>query len=191
MGQAGLGLPDRDYYFNEDERSIELRDAYVAHIENMFELAGFDDPAGSARMLMDLETKLASHHWTTVQNRDAEATYNKFATADLGSLADNVDWPRLLAVAGLESESDIIVNQPSYFEGFNEVFASTSLDDWKTYLRWTLLNNNAGYLSPNSTTRTSISTAARSTARRSSGRGGSEASIWSTAASARWSARST
>ena len=146
IGQAGLGLPDRDYYFRDDESSVELRDAYVAHIERMFELAGFDDPPGSAQTLMELETTLASHNWTTVQNRDAEATYNKYATSDLDSLARNVDWPGVLSEAGLESEEDIIVNQPSYFEGFDEVFASTSLDDWKTYLRWNLLNNNAGFM---------------------------------------------
>jgi endothelin-converting enzyme/putative endopeptidase len=149
MGQAGLGLPDRDYYFNEDDRSIELREAYVAHIEKMFELAGFDDPAGSAQMLMALETELASHNWTTVQNRDAEATYNLFATDELDTLADGVDWPEFLVEAGLESEKDIIVEQPSYFEGFNKILASTSLEDWKTYLRWTLLNNNASYLDSN------------------------------------------
>jgi endothelin-converting enzyme/putative endopeptidase len=146
VDQAGLGLPDRDYYFNEDERSVELRNAYVEHIEKMFDLADFNDPAESATMLMALETELATHHWTTVQNRDAEATYNKFATDELDSLGGEVSWPAILAEAGLSSEKDIIISQPSYFEGFDEVFAATSLDDWKTYLRWSLLNNNASSL---------------------------------------------
>jgi endothelin-converting enzyme/putative endopeptidase len=139
-------LPDRDYYFNEDERSEELRNAYVEHIEKMFELAGFDDPAGSAMMLMALETELAAHHWTTVQNRDAEATYNKFAIDELDSLGGEASWPAILEEAGLSAEKDIIISQPSYFEGFDEVLAATSLDDWKIYARWTLLNQNASSL---------------------------------------------
>ena len=146
MTQSGLGLPDRDYYFNEDDRSVELREAYVVHIEKMFELAGFDEPAGSAERLMALETELAANHWTRVENRDSEKTYNKFATDELGTLGDGVDWPAFLSEAGLDGEKDIIINQPSYIEGFNRIFASTSLADWKTYLRWNLLNNYASYL---------------------------------------------
>jgi len=146
LWQSGLGLPDRDYYFRDDARSVELRDAYVAHIEKMFALAGFDDPAGSAAMLMGLETELADSQWTTVANRDSEARYNLFAIEDLGTLGQGLNWQRYLAAAGLEGETDIIINQPSYVEGFNKVFQKTSLEDWKTFLRWNLLNNYAGYL---------------------------------------------
>jgi endothelin-converting enzyme/putative endopeptidase len=146
MWQSGLGLPDRDYYFKDDERSVELREAYVAHVEKMFDLAGFDDPAGSAAMLMALETELAENHWTNVENRDSEARYNKFATDELDTLGEAVNWPLYLAEAGLSGESDIIINQPSYVEGFNRIFASTSLEDWKTFLRWNLLNNFASHL---------------------------------------------
>ena len=144
--QSGLGLPDRDYYFNEDERSVELREAYVVHIEKMFELAGFDDPAGSAQRMMALETELAEYHWTTVENRDSEARYNLFAFDELGTLGDGVNWPLFLAEAEIASEKDLIINQPSFVEGFNKVFSETSLVDWKTYLRWNLLNNFASYL---------------------------------------------
>jgi predicted metalloendopeptidase len=147
LWQSGLGLPERDYYFREDERSVELREKYVAHIEKMFELAGFDDPEGSAKMLMELETELAKHHWTVVQNRDSEARYNKFAISELGDLGDGLNWVRFLEAAGLQSQEDIIINQPSYIEGFNTIFNTTSLDDWKTFLRWNLLNENAAYLS--------------------------------------------
>jgi endothelin-converting enzyme/putative endopeptidase len=146
MWQSGLGLPDRDYYFKEDDHSVELRDAYVLHIEKMFELAGFDDPAESAARMMALETKLAEHHWTNVENRDDEKTYNKFATDEIGSLGDGVNWPLFLAEAGLEGENDIVISQPSYIEGFNQILTSTSLEDWKTYLRWNLLRKNAKYM---------------------------------------------
>ncbi len=146
LWQSGLGLPDRDYYFRDDERSVELRDEYVAHIEKMFALAAFDDPAGSAAMLMALETELAASHWTTVENRDSEARYNLYAVEDLGSLGQGLNWQAFLNAAGLDGESDIIINQPSYVEGFNSVFRETSLQDWKTFLRWNLLNNLAAYL---------------------------------------------
>ena len=146
MWQSGLGLPDRDYYFKDDERSVELREAYVAHIEKMFELAGFDDPAGSAARIMALETALAEYHWTKVENRDSEARYNKFATDELGTLGGGVNWPLYLEEAGIDSEKDIIINQPSFIEGFNRIFAATSLDDWKTFMRWNLLNSFAGYM---------------------------------------------
>ena len=146
MWQSGLGLPDRDYYFKEDDRSVELRGAYVVHIEKMFELAGFDDPAGSAERMMALETQLAEHHWTNVENRDDEKTYNKYSTDKLDTLADGVNWPAFLAEVGLQDENDIIISQPSYIEGFNRIFASTSLEDWKTYMRWNLLRKYAKYL---------------------------------------------
>ncbi len=146
MWQSGLGLPDRDYYFKDDERSVELREAYVDHIEKMFGLAGFDDPAGSAARMMALETALAEFHWTKVENRDSEARYNKFATDALGTLGEGVNWPLFLEEAGIDSEKDIIINQPSFIEGFNRIFAATSLDDWKTFMRWNLLNRYASYL---------------------------------------------
>ena len=146
LWQSGLGLPERDYYFRDDERSVELRNEYVAHIEKMFALAGFDDPAGSAAMLMALETDLAGYQWTTVENRDSEARYNKFAVDELGTLGDGLDWTRFLNAAGLAGEQDLIINQPSYIEGFSKVFQKTSLEDWKTFLRWNLLNNYASYM---------------------------------------------
>jgi len=144
--QSGLGLPDREYYFKDDERSVELRAAYVVHIERMFELAGFPDPAESAAMLMALETRLAENHWTRVENRDRDKTYNKFAVAELDTLGRGVDWPEFLKTIGIDGEKDIIINQPSYLEGFNEVFVETPLEDWKTFMRWNLLNQYAAVL---------------------------------------------
>jgi len=146
LWQSGLGLPDRDYYFRDDERSVELRDQYINHIEKMFALAGFDDPAGSAATLMALETELAAFHWTNVENRDSEARYNLYAVDDLGTLGQGLNWQRFLAAADLAGQKDIIINQPSFVEGFNTIFQKTSLDDWKTFLRWNLLNTYANYM---------------------------------------------
>ncbi|MCP4899691.1 MAG: peptidase M13 [bacterium] len=146
LWQSGLGLPDRDYYFRDDERSADLRDKYVAHVEKMFELAGSADPVASAATIMTLETKLAENHWTRVENRDSDKRYNKFAITDLSDLGDGINWSAYLKASGLENETDIIINQPSYIEGLNTIFAATSLDDWKTFLRWNLLNSFASQL---------------------------------------------
>ena len=145
--QSGLGLPDKDYYFNDGERFKKIRAAYVEHIEKMFSLAGFKDPKKSAQTIMDLETKLATHHWSRVQTRDSEKRYNKFNVADLNKLTDKFNWTNYLKTQGVANEPTIIINQPDYIQGFGEVFAATSLQDWKTYTRWNLLNASASYLS--------------------------------------------
>ncbi len=148
LWQSGLGLPDRDYYFRDDPRSLDLRAAYVDHITRMFSLAGWPDPTGSAAMVMALETSLARNHWTNVANRDSEKRYNKYAVSDLGELGLGLKWDAYLHAAGLDEVQDLIIAQPSYIQGFNAIFNTTSLADWKTYLKWNLLNRFADNLSP-------------------------------------------
>lgn len=145
--QSGLGLPDRDYYFNDQERFVKLRAEYLAHIEKMFEMAGLDNGAEAAKMLLALETKLAEHHWTRVAVRDSEKRYNKYAVSDLGQLTQAFDWGAYLKAQGIDGEKDIIINQPDFVEGFGKIFADTSVADWKTYLNWQLLNGYASLLS--------------------------------------------
>ncbi|WDE06548.1 M13 family metallopeptidase [Thalassomonas viridans] len=145
--QYGLGLPDRDYYFNEAERFVKLRSGYLTHIENMYKLAGFNNGQAAAKTIMDLETQLAKHHWTRVETRNSEKRYNKFAVADLSSLTDKFNWQAYLAAQGVAGEKDIIINQPDFIKGFGDIFADTSLEDWKTYLTFHTLSNFASYLS--------------------------------------------
>jgi len=145
--QGGLGLPDQDYYFNETERFEKLREGYVSHIEKMFDLAGLEDGAMAAKTIMNLETKLAKHHWTRVESRDSEKRYNKFETAKLSELTDAFDWDGFMSAQGIADQKDIIINQPSYIEGFGEVLAASSIEDWKTYLTFHTLSNFASYLS--------------------------------------------
>jgi len=144
--QTGLGLPDRDYYFNEAERFAELRKGYVAHIENMFNLAGLKDGKAAAQTIMALETKLAGFHWTKVESRDSTKRYNKFAVADLNTVTDAFNWTAYLEAQGVAAQKDLIINQPSFVKGFGETFAATSLADWKTYLTFHTLSNFAGSL---------------------------------------------
>ena len=144
--QSGLGLPDQDYYFNDEERFVKLRAGYLAHIANMFSLAGFENGDQAAKTIMDLETKLAKHHWTRVESRDSEKRYNKFATADLNTLTDAFDWQAFLTAQRIADQQDIIINQPSFIKGFGEVFAASSVAEWKTYLRFHTLSALASYL---------------------------------------------
>lgn len=145
--QSGLGLPDKDYYFNDTERYVALRAGYLAHIEKMFALAGIANGKQAAQSIMAIETKLAKFHWTRVQSRDSEKRYNKFAVNELNTLTDAFDWPAYLAAQGVASQKDIIINQPDFVTGFGEVFAKTSLADWQTYLTFHSLSNFASYLS--------------------------------------------
>ncbi len=144
--QSGLGLPDKDYYFNKAERFEKLRDGYIKHIANMFKLAGLPNGEQAAKTIMDIETKLATYHWTRVQTRDSEKRYNKFATDKLNTLANTFDWNAFLNAAGVSSQKDIIINQPDFIQGFDSIFAETSLKDWKTYLTFHTLSRFAPYL---------------------------------------------
>jgi len=144
--QSGLGLPDRDYYFNEADRFVALRDGYVSHIENMFNLAGLKDGKAAAETVMAIETKLAGFHWTQVESRDSSKRYNKFNVADLNTVTDAFNWNAFLEAQGVAAQKDLIINQPSFVKGFGETFAATSLADWKTYLTFHTLSNFAGSL---------------------------------------------
>lgn len=144
--QNGLNLPDKDYYFNETERFVKLRSGYVAHIENMYNLAGIENGKIAAKNIMALETSLAEFHWTRVETRDSEKRYNKFATNNLNSITDKFNWQAFLAAEGVASQKNIIINQPDFIEGFGKIFAQTSLDTWKQYLTFNTLSAFSGYL---------------------------------------------
>lgn len=147
--QSGLGLPDRDYYFKDDERSKKLRKDYVEHISKMFQLVGLKNPQKSAKMIMALETRLAKYHRDRRENRNSEKRYNKFLVSDLNKLTDQFNWTDYLKAQGVADQADIIINQPEFIEGFGKIFADTSLEDWKTYLDWKLINATAGMLTEN------------------------------------------
>jgi len=144
--QNGLSLPDRDYYFNEAERFVKIRQGYVEHITKMFKLAGFKEAKAAAENIMALETRLAGYHWTRVQTRDSEKRYNKFQTANLASITDKFNWQAFLEGEGVDSQIDIIINQPDFIKGFGDVFESTSLDVWKQYLSFQTLTSFSSYL---------------------------------------------
>ncbi len=145
--QAGLSLPDRDYYLREDAKFAEFRTKLVAHMEKMFSLAGYDDAAGMAKRVFDLEMKIAKAHWARVDNRDPDKTYNKVALKDLGRTANGFDWQSYAAIAGFADQKYVRVYQPTYLKAFGSLFKTAGLQDWKDYFAWRLLTASAPYMS--------------------------------------------
>ena len=144
--QAGLGLPDREYYFNDSDRFKAIRQAYVAHIEKMFQLAGLPDGAGAAKMITALETRIAAGHMKKEQTRDMVAMYNNVPRTKLQELMPDFDWDAYLKEAGLGNADHLVVMQPDYMKTLDGIITDTGLNDWKTYLKWTVLNTYASLL---------------------------------------------
>ena len=147
--QGGLGLPDRDYYMRTDTDSKTLREKYVAHITKMFALLGdsADKAAAEAKTVMAIETGLAEVSWTTVKLRDPETQYHVTSRDGLAKMTPHFAWADYFASAGHPELSEINVGQPDFFEGMEKQIAAHSLEDWKTYLRWHLINHTAATLS--------------------------------------------
>ncbi len=141
--QAGISMPDRDYYLRQDPKFVELRSQFVAHVETMFAMAGIVDPALAARRVMAVETELAKAQWTKVENRDRVKTYNKRMLADIGP---GFDWTLLGSELGLRTADSVLVHQPSFFAAFSALFASLPLEDWKAYFAWHTVTPWAPYL---------------------------------------------
>mgnify|MGYP000061792591 FL=1 len=144
--QSGLGLPDRSYYLDQNEKSEDIRLAYLEHLQAMFSLADLQDPKIKANTVMKLETAIANIHWTNVERRDRDKTYNKLNTQELKKLIPNFNWDLYLKEAGIAVEKDFIVRELSYFQNLSDLLAATDLEDWKVYFKWTLLNSAAGIL---------------------------------------------
>ena len=140
LSQGGLGMPDRDYYFLDDERSKKLRAGYVAHVEKMFALAG--EPADQARQhadrVMAFETALARDSSTRTERRDPVKNYNKMTVAELSKAAPGFPWRGFLDRLGARVD-EVDVQQPRFFTAFGQAAATRPVEDWKAYLRWNVL----------------------------------------------------
>jgi len=145
VSQSGLGLPDRDYYFKTDPKSVEQRDAYAAHVAKMFVLLGDapDAAAAKAKTVLAMETALAKDSLNRVRRRDPSAVYHKKSTAELASLASSFDWSRYFTATGAPSFVALNVAEPEFMGAFDAQIRDASLDDIKTYLAWHLLHHAA------------------------------------------------
>jgi predicted metalloendopeptidase len=144
--QSGLGLPDREYYFDDTERGRELRDEYVGFVEQMLSLSGHGDPAAAAQRIMTLETALAGHHWNKEDSRDRDRSYNRMSWAEFASALAKFDLDAYFAGLGAGRQDYVIVRQPSYLEAFNDIFTATDVADWRDYAQLKLILAYANFL---------------------------------------------
>ncbi len=146
--QGGLGLPERDYYFNNDSRTANIRTEYVKHIARMFELAGTDAPtaAKNSRVVMEIETALAKASRKLADLRDPYKNYNKLSMEAAGKLTPSINWPSMLQDLGLRQADTIIAGQPEFLSALEGLLKKTSIENWKVYLKWNLYDAFSPYL---------------------------------------------
>ena len=140
VDQAGLGLPDRDYYLKTDAQSETLRKQYVAHVQKTFQLLGDSEPiaANRAKAVMRVETALATSSLDRVSRREPAKVYHKMPVRELISLTPSFGWRKYFRGVGAPSFDALNVAVPDFFKGMEKQIAATSMDDWKTYLTWHL-----------------------------------------------------
>jgi putative endopeptidase len=146
MSQAGLGMPDRDYYLSSDPKLAETRTKYLQHLTNVLTLAGEPNAATRAQAIVDLETKIATAHWARAESRDANKTYNKMSLAQLGKAAPGFDFAGLVHAAGAAKANEVIVAQPSAFTGEAAAIAGAPLSTLKDQLLVRSIDSYASYL---------------------------------------------
>ena len=148
LGQGGLGLGDRDYYFNTDKNTVSIRNEYVNHLQSMMKLISQDEVSATknAGTIMKLETDLAKASRKLEALRDPIKNYNKMTVADLSKSTPNIAWKAILPVFGVAKADTIIVGQPEFYKALNSLVKTYSIEDWKTYLKWDLVNSYASYL---------------------------------------------
>lgn len=143
--QGGLGMPDRDYYFRDDEKSKQLRADYLKHVAKMLELAGDaeDKATAEANTVMTIETALAKASRTRVELRDPEKNYNLLPISEIQTLTPDWNWESYLHAIGAPPVEKINIRQPDFFKAMNQELGAVSLADWKIYLRWHLIHSAA------------------------------------------------
>ena len=149
--QGGLGLPNRDYYFDTDERAKTIRTEYVKHVSKMFQLLGDSETVANqnADTVMQMETDLAKASRKLEDLRDLQANYNKMSLADLSKITPSIEWKEFLEKGNIVDVDSVIVGQPEFFKQVEQSLNSETIDHWKTYLRWHLINTYADKVSSN------------------------------------------
>ena len=140
--QGGLGLPDRDYYFDADERTGNIRKEYVKHVAKMFALLGDNETTANqnSEIVMRLETDLAKASRKLEALRDPRANYHPMKVEELSKLTPSIQWKHYLDEGNIHNLNSVVVGQPEFFEQVDKSLNKESIENWKTYLRWQLIN---------------------------------------------------
>jgi putative endopeptidase len=150
LGQAGIGLPNRDYYFNKDQHSVDIRTDYQQkHLPILYKLMGLNDNviAKTTSQTYSLEKFLADSSRKLEDLRDPYKNYNKMPLAGLNKLAPNINWKSMFEKMDYKNVDTVIVGQPEYYRAVNKALKIYSIDDWKAYLRKNLVEAYSEYLS--------------------------------------------
>jgi len=142
LNQGGLGLPERDYYFNTDSSTAKIRKGYVAHVAKILEFQGQDSATANkaANDILAFETRLAKNSRKLADLRDPYANYHKMAISDLKNLSSSIDWQKFLKDIGVANIDSVIVGQPEFFKSLDATLKSASINDLKDYLTYRLVN---------------------------------------------------
>lgn len=149
LDQNGLGLPDRDYYTKEDDKSKKIREEYLGHVKRMFVLLGTKEAQAEAlaKDVMEIETELAKVSKTRVERRDPQGLYNKLTPDDLAKLAPNFDVKAYLTAMKLGDQKELIVTSKPFFEGLSKLVESVAMPKWQSYFRFQIAHRTARMLS--------------------------------------------
>lgn len=149
VGPGSVGLPDRDYYVSEDADSKEKRAKYLLHLTKMLQLIGEKpgEAQANADKILALETAMSKPRFDRVERRDRRKSYNPMTVSDLQKLTPSINWDVYLTQIGLPKTDSLIVAQPKYLVALETILKENKVDDWKAYMRWTLLNKSASLLS--------------------------------------------
>ncbi len=146
LTQSGISLPDRDYYLLDDARYVEARKALESYLRDVFQWIGEPESEQKARDVLAFETAIAKIQWSNVELRDPIKTYNKVAIARFADQHPNLDWRRFSANSGLPIDGDLIIGQPSFFEGLDKLIAASDLATLRAYLCFKIVDTFAGVL---------------------------------------------
>jgi putative endopeptidase len=148
LWQGGIGLPEREYYFKNDSATTNIRNEYVKYIAKLLSMSGDDSITANAtaKKILILETKLARVSRKLEDLRDPIKNYKKMAIKDLGKMSGIIDWPSYLNNSGVRHIDSVIVGQPEFFKGLDNIIRSTPVSEWKSYVKFHLINSFAGAL---------------------------------------------
>ena len=146
IGQSGLSLPDREYYLKDDPQFAEIRAKFLVHVEKMLALAGHTDAKREAKLILELETRIAKLHWEVAKRRDRDLTYNPMSVDSLQKDAAAYPWAAAFRSSGFSGLKDVVVTEWSAVPALAKLFTDTPVTSWKAYLDYQFLTTEASVL---------------------------------------------
>ena len=149
LGPGGLGLPDRDYYVSDEKDSKEKREKYTIHISKMLQYIGDSKETAetNSKKILAFETSMSQPRFDRVEARDDRKSYNPMTIVELQKMVPAISWDKFLKTVGFKNTTNIIVSEPKYMQALQTILSANKVEDWKNYMRWSLLNGSSNSLS--------------------------------------------